>query len=96
MSLRFRINLVITAVVAGFAVITAYLLVGDLSKSINEEIEAGTRVTVQLLETVIASSQEVAAGGNEMVGLAMFLRDAGRVRANEIRLYDALDNLSFD
>ncbi len=96
MSLRFRINLVITAVVAGFAVVTAYLLVGDLSKSINEEIEAGTRVTVQLLETVIASSQEVAAGGNEMVGLAMFLRDAGRVRANEIRLYDALDNLIYE
>ncbi len=96
MNLRFRINLVITAVVAGFAVVTAYLLVGDLSKSINEEIEAGTRVTVQLLETVIASSQEAAAGGNEMVGLAMFLRDAGRVRANEIRLYDALDNLIYE
>jgi PAS domain S-box-containing protein len=96
MSLRFRINLVITAVVAGFAVVTAYLLVGDLSKSINEEIEAGTRVTVQLLETVIASSQEAAAGGNEIVGLAMFLRDAGRVRANEIRLYDALDNLIYE
>lgn len=96
MSLRFRINLVITAVVAGFAVVTAYLLVGDLSKSINEEIEAGTRVTVQLLETVIASSQEAAAGGDEMVGLAMFLRDAGRVRANEIRLYDVLDNLIYE
>ncbi|HUU73433.1 MAG TPA: PAS domain S-box protein [Burkholderiales bacterium] len=96
MSLRFRINLVITAVVAGFAVVTAYLLVGDLSKSINEEIEAGTRVTVQLLETVVASSQEAAAGGNEMIGLAVFLRDAGRVRANEIRLYDVLDNLIYE
>jgi PAS domain S-box-containing protein len=95
-SLRFRINLVITALVAGFALVTAYLLVGDLSKSINEEIEAGTRVTVQLLETVIASSQEAAAGGNEMIGLAVFLRDAGRVRANEIRLYDALDNLIYE
>ena len=96
MSLRFRINLVITVVVAGFAIVTAYLLVGDLRKSINEEIEAGTRVTVQLLETVIASSQESAGGADEMVGLAVFLRDAGRVRANEIRLYDVLDNLIYE
>ncbi len=96
MSLRFWINLVITVVVAGFAVVTSYLLVGDLKKSINEEIEAGTRVTVQLLETVVASSQDTAAGGDEMAGLAMFLRDAGRVRANEIRLYDALDNLIYE
>ncbi len=96
MSLRFWINLVITVVVAGFAVVTSYLLVGDLKKSINEEIEAGTRVTVQLLETVVASSQDAAAGGDEMAGLAMFLRDAGRVRANEIRLYDALDNLIYE
>ena len=96
MSLRFWINLVITVVVAGFALVTAYLLVGDLRKSINEEIEAGTRVTVQLLETVVASSQEAADGGDEMVALAMFLRDAGRVRANEIRLYDALDNLIYE
>ncbi|UCH48279.1 MAG: PAS domain S-box protein [Betaproteobacteria bacterium] len=96
MSLRFWINLVITVVVAGFAIVTAYILVGDLKKSINEEIEAGTRVTVQLLETVIASSQEAAEGGDEMAALAMFLRDAGRVRANEIRLYDALDNLIYE
>ncbi len=96
MSLRFWVNLVITVVVAGFAVVTSYLLVGDLKKSINEEIEAGTRVTVQLLETVVASSQDTAAGGDEMAGLAMFLRDAGRVRANEIRLYDALDNLIYE
>ena len=46
MSLRFRINLVITALVVGLAIVTAYLLFGDLSKSINEEIEAGTRITV--------------------------------------------------
>ncbi len=96
MSLRFWINLVITAVVAVFAVVTAYLLIDDLKSSINEEIEAGTRVTVQLLETVVASSQEAAAGGDEMAALAMFLRDAGRVRANEIRLYDALDNLIYE
>ncbi|MGD2141238.1 MAG: PAS domain S-box protein [Burkholderiales bacterium] len=95
MSLRFRINLAITVVVAGFALVTAYILVGDLKKSIREEIEASTRVTVQLLETVAANSQASAGGSNEMQGLGVFLREAGRVRANEIRLYDALDNLIY-
>ncbi len=95
MSLRFWINLAITLVVAGFVVVTAYILVGDLKKSINEEIEASTRVTVQLLETVVASSQETSDGVNEMADLGLFLRDAGRVRANEISLYDALDNLVY-
>jgi PAS domain S-box-containing protein len=94
-SLRFRINLAITVVVAGFALVTAYILVGDLKKSIREEIEASTRVTVQLLETVAANSQASAGGSNEMQGLGVFLREAGRVRANEIRLYDALDNLIY-
>lgn len=96
MSLRFWINMVITVVVAGFVVVTAYLLVGDLRKSINEEIEAGTRVTVHLLETVVANSQDAAGQSDEMVDLAVFLRDVGRVRANEIRLYDALDNLIYE
>ena len=95
MSLRFWINLVITVVVAGFTLITAYILVGDLKKSIREEIEASTRVTVQLLQTVVASSHEAAGDDNEMAGLGVFLRDAGRVRANEIRLYDALDKLIY-
>jgi len=94
-SLRFWINLVITVVVAGFTLITAYILVGDLKKSIREEIEASTRVTVQLLQTVVASSHEAAGDDNEMAGLGVFLRDAGRVRANEIRLYDALDKLIY-
>ena len=95
MNLRFWINLVITVVVAGFTLITAYILVGDLKKSIREEIEASTRVTVQLLQTVVASSHETSGDDNEMAGLGVFLRDAGRVRANEIRLYDALDKLIY-
>jgi two-component system sensor histidine kinase UhpB len=94
-SLRFWINLVISLVVAGFTLITAYILVGDLRKSIREEIEASTRVTVQLLETVVASSHEATGDDSEMAGLGVFLRDAGRVRANEIRLYDALDKLIY-
>ncbi len=96
MSLRFRINLAITLVVAGFAIVTTYILIGDLRKSINEEIEAGTRVTVQLLETVIISSRLTGRGGEPGAELVAFLRQVGRVRANEIRLYDINDRLIYE
>ena len=96
MSLRFRINLAITLVVVAFGLVTAYILIGDLSKSINEEIEAGTRVTVQLLETVIASTPRSGPAGEPRAGLVSFLRHVGRVRANEIRLYDAEDRLIYE
>jgi two-component system sensor histidine kinase UhpB len=96
MSLRFRINLAITLVVVGFGIVTAYVLVQDLSKSINEEIEAGTRVTVQILETVVVSSRISGENGEFNTGLLAFLRHVGRVRANEIRLYDNDDNLIYE
>ena len=96
MSLRFRINLAITLVVVGFGIVTAYILVEDMRKSISEEIEAATRVTVQLLETVIVSSRRSGLFGEPSAGLVAFLRHVGRVRANEIRLYDADDRLIYE
>ena len=96
MSLRFRINLAITLVVAGFGIVTAYVLLQDLKKSIGEEIEAGTRVTVQLLETVVVSSRVSGPTGEHSAGLVGFLRHVGRVRANEIRLYDSDDRLVYE
>jgi PAS domain S-box-containing protein len=96
MSLRFRINLAITLVVVGFAIVTAYVLLQDLKKSIGEEIEAGTRVTVQLLETVVVSSGASGATVEPGAGLVAFLRHVGRVRANEIRLYDSDDRLLYE
>jgi len=96
MSLRFRINLAITLVVVGFGIVTAYVLLQDLKKSIGEEIEAGTRVTVQLLETVIVSSGASGATIEPGAGLVAFLRHVGRVRANEIRLYDIDDRLIYE
>jgi len=97
MSLRFRINLAITLLVVGFGIVTAYILIEDLRKSISEEIEAGTRVTVQMLETVTASGARVSGpSGGRGAGLVGFLRHVGRVRANEIRLYDADDRLIYE
>jgi PAS domain S-box-containing protein len=95
MSLRFRINVVITFVIMAFAVATAHITLQDMRRSIREEIEAGTRVTVQLMETVIASAHAPGQTASNEVLLA-FLRHVGRVRANEIRFYDSDDKLLYE
>jgi PAS domain S-box-containing protein len=95
MSLRFRINVVITSVIVVFAIGTAHLALQDVRRSIREEIEAGTRVTVQLMETVIANAHAPNGATSNEVLLA-FLRHVGRVRANEIRFYDADDRLLYE
>ncbi|MGH8678206.1 MAG: PAS domain S-box protein, partial [Burkholderiales bacterium] len=96
MSLRFRINLVITLVIVLFSLATARVLLDDLRRSIREEIEAGTKVTVQLMETVIANSRFANQPGERNQALLRFLQHVGRVRANEIRLYDANDVLIYE
>ena len=95
MSLRVRLNLIITALIVLFTLVTGKIIVDDMRSSIREEIEAGTRVTVQLMETVIASSQASDVTAANRVLLA-FLRHVGRVRANEIRFYDADGDLLYE
>lgn len=96
MSLRLRITLVITLVIVLFSVATARVLLDDLRRSIREEIEAGTKVTVQLMETVIANSRFVYQPGERNQSLLRFLQHVGRVRANEIRFYDENDQLIYE
>ena len=59
MSLRFRINLIITVVTVLFSLVTAKIVVDDMRNSIREEMEAGTKVTLQLLSAVLYGSQLV-------------------------------------
>ncbi len=88
MSLRFRINLIITLLIVAFSLVTANIVLDDARRQIREEIEAGTKVTLQLLTTVLYSSQFVPPTENEPNGVLLgFLTQLGRVRANEIRLY---------
>ena len=56
MSLRVRLNLIITALIALFTVVTGKIIVDDMRNSIREEIEAGTRVSMQLLKAVLYES----------------------------------------
>ena len=56
MSLRFRLNLLITALLLIFMLAVSYVILKGTKSSIQEGVEAATRVTVQLLDTVIVSS----------------------------------------
>jgi two-component system sensor histidine kinase UhpB len=87
MSLRFRINLIITVVIVLFCLVTAKIVLDDMRSSIREEMEAGTKVTQQLLSAVLYSSQFVPRSHDPLGVLLPFLHSLGRVRAHEIRLY---------
>jgi PAS domain S-box-containing protein len=90
MSLRVRLNLIITALIALFTLVTGKIIIDDMRNSIREEIEAGTRVTMQMLTAVLHESELARRrqGDDEHV-LLPFLENLGRVRAHELRFYDA-------
>ena len=58
MSLRLRLNLLITALLLLFMLAVGYVNFNGTKSSIQEGVEAATRVTVQLLDTVIVSSAQ--------------------------------------
>jgi PAS domain S-box-containing protein len=89
MSLRLRINLLITLLMFLFAIAVGRMIVEDTRSSIKEEIEAGTKVTVQMLSAVVFASQIT---GTPKRFLLSFLEQLGRVRANHIRLWDRVTN----
>ena len=89
MSLRLRIILLITLLISFFAVAVGRMIVDDARNSIKEEIDAGTKVTVQMLSTVVFASQ---IAGTPRRFLLSFLQQLGRVRANHVRLWDTVTN----
>ncbi len=94
MSLRFRINLLITVLTALFTAALINVMVQDARRSIREEMEGSNRATLQLLSTVIRDAQLIASEGHGSASLLSFLKDLGRVRAHDIRLFDVDDRLS--
>ena len=96
MGIRFRVNAAISFIAVIFLLVSAFILIDDRRQAINEEIEAGTRVTVHLLESVALSRFPLMEGADPVEGLAGFLRRAGRVRGNEIRLYDQAGTLVYE
>lgn len=88
MSLRFRLNLLVTMLSLAFLLAAGAVLVRDTRDSIRERVEAATRVTVQLLDTVIVSSAMNPSLGPTHYVLQDFLRSLGYVRSCRIELYD--------
>lgn len=88
MSLRFRLNLLITLLSLAFILVVGSILVNDTRISIRERVEAASRVTVQLLDTVIVSSALNPEMGPTHFVLQRFLGSLGYVRSSRITLYD--------
>jgi two-component system, NarL family, sensor histidine kinase UhpB len=90
MSLRVRINLIISALIVLFTLVTGNIIVNDMRRSIREEMEAGGRITRQLLTSALYGSG-LSQGENDRVANAIvlaFLQHLGRVRAHEIQFLD--------
>ena len=71
------------------------ILVNDTRTSIRERVEAASRVTVQLLDTVIISSALNPEYGPTHKVLENFLQSLGYVRSSQIMLYDMRGNLLY-
>lgn len=95
MSLRLRLNLLITALLLLFMTAVGYVVLNGAKASIQEGVETSTRVTTQLLDTVITSSQQNPSWGYTHDVLSRFLHSLGHVRGNEIRLFTINDELLY-
>ena len=95
MSLRFRLNLLITMLMVLLMVAVGYVMIKGAKTSIREGVEAATRVTSQLLDAVIVSSVQNPELGATHDVLMRFLQSLGRVRSSEIYLYDLRGNLMY-
>ncbi len=95
MSLRVRLNLIITALIALFTLVTGKIIIDDMRNSIREEIEAGSRVTMQLLTAVLDESELARRRRGDDHLLLPFLENLGRVRAHQIRFYDTRGGLLY-
>ncbi|MFM7670820.1 MAG: HAMP domain-containing protein [Burkholderiaceae bacterium] len=90
MSLRLKINLIFSGLtVVIFAVLLAVEIAGTRA-SVREEMEASNRIATQLLGRISHFYSHPM-----MPELVAFLRDTGRVRANDIRLYDQSGQLLY-
>jgi two-component system sensor histidine kinase UhpB len=88
MSLRLRLNLLITALLLLFMIAVATMLLRGNKASIQEGVEAAARVTVQLLDTVVVSSIQNPEWGYTHDVMHRFLQHLGHVRGNKISLYN--------
>ena len=90
MSLRLKINLVFSVLTFLLFAILIVVEVAATRNSVGEEMEASGRIATQLLTRISSFYAH-----NDLPELVNFLHDTGRVRANDIRLYDQSDHLLY-
>ena len=95
MSLIVRLNLLVTILTTLLIFAVGAVLIDGTRDSIQEGVEAATRVTTQLLDTVIVGSVQNPELGNTHEVLERFLISLGHVRGNDIRLYAAYGKLVY-
>jgi len=88
MSLRLRLNLIITLLMLLFMLAVGFILIKSAKSATQESVEAATHVTTQLLDAVILSASNSLDFGYSNGVMKRFLEQLGRVRSNEIYLYD--------
>ncbi|MCB5187207.1 MEKHLA domain-containing protein [Methylobacillus caricis] len=95
MSLRVRFNLLITTLLLLLMLAVGYVVIKGMRISTEESVEAATRVTVQLLDTVIINSRQNPEWGYTHDVMHTFLQSLGHVRSSEIFLYNAQGELMY-
>jgi two-component system, NarL family, sensor histidine kinase UhpB len=95
MSLRLRLNLIITLLMLLFMLVVGFILIKSAKSATQESVEAATHVTTQLLDAVILSSSSNLDFGYTDSVMKRFLEQLGRVRSNEIYLYDYSNELVY-
>ena len=83
MSLRLKINLIVLALTLIFATAVLALQLRSVRESVREEVVAANRVAATLLQ---GTAMRYAAHGTP--AMLAFLQSVGRVRSNELSLYD--------
>ena len=84
MTLRLKINLIVGALTFVFAAAVLALQLRSMRESVHEEVVAANRVAAQLLQRTV---WRYAAQGTP--AMLAFLQGIGRVRSNDITLFDA-------
>lgn len=95
MSLRIRINILISIVMILFLIGLSEVLLQSSKKTIEEGVESSHKVTLQLLDTFILSSAQNPDWGYTHEIIQPFLQELGYVRSNDIFLYDLQNNLLY-
>ena len=90
MSLRLQINFIIAVLMILFIGTLVYQQIEDTRSSVREETEGSNRVAIQLL-TAVSGAYETSG----IRGMVTFLDQLGRIRANDVSLYDPAGRLVY-